>query len=129
MFYGRRVVVLLFVNKKGEGEELVKEVLVCVYRVFVCLEIVDLLYKIVFFFCVWYEYFFQIIINVIYDYYRMVMQILENELDDCREVWVMKFIFCLLCCFLGLGMYCCFIKYFNCINNVKIELERFLKKY
>lgn len=41
----------------------------------------------------------------------------------------MKFTFRLLCCFLGLGMHCRFIKHFNCTNNVKTESERLLKKY
>lgn len=37
MLYGRRAVVLSFANKKGEGEELVKEALVCAHRVSACL--------------------------------------------------------------------------------------------
>lgn len=129
MLYGRRAVVLSFANKKGEGEELVKEALVCAHRVSACLETVDLLYKIVLFLRVWYEHFPQITTNAIYDHYRMAMQILENEPDDRREVWAMKFTFRLLCCFLGLGMHCRFIKHFNCTNNVKTESERLLKKY
>lgn len=126
MLYGRRAVVLSFANKKGEGEELVKEALVCAHRVSACLETVDLLYKIVLFLRVWYEHFPQITTNAIYDHYRMAMQILENEPDDRREVWAMKFTFRLLCCFLGLGMHCRFIKHFNCTNNVKTESERLL---
>lgn len=58
MFYGRRVVVLLFVNWKSEGDEMIKEVLVCVNRVFGCMEIVDMLYKVILYFRVWYEFFF-----------------------------------------------------------------------
>lgn len=81
MLYGRRAVVLSFANKKGEGEELVKEALVCAHRVSACLETVDLLYKIVLFLRVWYEHFPQITTNAIYDHYRMAMQILENEPD------------------------------------------------
>lgn len=129
MLYGRRAVVLSFANKKDNGEELVKEALVCAHRVTACLETVDLLYKIVLFLRVWYEHFPQITTNAIYDHYRMAMQILENEPDDRREVWAMKFTLRLLCCFLGLGMHCRFIKHFNCSNSVKRESERLLNKY
>lgn len=128
MLYGRRAVVLSFANKKDEGEELVKEALVCAQRVSACLETVDLLYKIVLFLSVWYESFPQITTNAIYNHFRMAMQILENEPDDRREVWTMKFTLRLLCCFLGLGMHCCFIKNFNCSDSVNKESERLLKK-
>lgn len=57
------------------------------------------------------------------------MQILENEPDDRREVWAMKFTLRLLCCFLGLGMHCRFIKKFKCSNMVKRESVRLLTKY
>lgn len=43
MLYGRRAVVLSFANRKSEGDEMIKEALVCANRVSGCMEIVDTL--------------------------------------------------------------------------------------
>ncbi|XP_056005903.1 uncharacterized protein LOC125660490 [Ostrea edulis] len=129
ILYGRRAVVLSFANKKGEGEGLLREGLICAQRVSSCLEIVDLHYKSVLFLRAWFEHFPQIILNRIYGHMQSAMQILENEQDDVRRFWTQRFIFRLLCCFLGLGMRCRFIEKFNCPFNILQEAERLLNKY
>lgn len=129
MLYGRRAVILSFANKKSEGEELVRQALVCADRVSDCLETVDLLYKIVLFLRAWYQHHPQIMTNVIYDHYKRALQILENEQEDVRLLWTRRFVFRLLCCFLGLGMRCCFIKQFQCPSHVLQEAERLIVKY
>lgn len=55
MFYGRRAVVLSLSGQKCEGDEMVKEALVCANRVFGCLEMVDTLYKIILYLRAWYK--------------------------------------------------------------------------
>jgi hypothetical protein len=127
--YGRRAVVLSFANEKGEGEELLKEGLVCAQRVSRCLETVDLHYKIILFLRAWFEHTPQIILNRIYEHIQSAMQILQNESDDVRIFWTRRFIFRLLCCMLGLGMRCRFIKNFNCPFNILQEAERLISKY
>jgi hypothetical protein len=127
--YGRRAVVLSFVNEKGEGEELLKEGLVCAHRVSRCLETVDLHYKSVLFLRAWFEHYPQIILNRIYGHIQNAMQILQNEPDDVRLFWTRRFIFRLLCCMLGLGMRCRFIKNFSCPFYILQEAERLIRKY
>ncbi|XP_061170923.1 uncharacterized protein LOC133180405 [Saccostrea echinata] len=129
MLYGRRAVVLSFANRKEEGEDLVREGLICADRVSSCLESVDLLYKIVLFRRAWFEHCPQIIINWIYEHTQKALQILENEPEDIRVFWTRRFMFRLLFCFLGLGMRCRFIEHFYCPFYILLEAERLLDKY
>lgn len=129
MLYGRRAVVLSFAGQKSEGDEMVKEALVCANRVFGCLEMVDTLYKIILYLRAWYKFFPQIITNEIYIHFTQAILILKNEPDDIRLFWTRRFIFRLLFCYLGLGMRCRFIERYNCSDAVLKEAERLIQKY
>lgn len=129
MLYGRRAVVLSFAGQKPEGDEIVKEALVCANRVSGCLEIVDTLYKIILYLRAWYEFFPQIITNEIYIHFTQAIHILENEPDDIRLFWTRRFTFRLLFCYLGLGMRCRFIKRYRCSCAVMKEAERQIQIY
>ncbi|XP_062610954.1 uncharacterized protein LOC134272799 [Saccostrea cucullata] len=129
MLYGRRAVVLSFANRKEEGDDLVKEGLICADRVSNCLEVVDMLYKIVLFLRAWFEHYRQAMLDCIYEHTRKALQILENEPEDVQVFWTRRFMFRLLSCFLGLGMRCRFIEHFNCPSYILLEAERLLDKY
>ncbi|XP_062599507.1 uncharacterized protein LOC134261038 [Saccostrea cucullata] len=129
MLSGRRAVVLSFANRKEEGEDLVKEGLICADRVSNCLEVVDMLYKVVLFFRAWFEHYPQVMLDCIYEHTRKALQILESEPEDVQVFWTRRFMFRLLCCFLGLGMRCRFIEHFTCPFYILQEAERLLDKY
>lgn len=129
MLYGRRAVVLSFANRKSEGDEMIKEALVCANRVSGCMEIVDTLYKVILYLRAWYEFFPQIITDAIYDHFTKAIHILKNESDDIRLFWTRRFTFRLLFCYLGLGMRCFFIKHYKCSCEVTKEAERLIQIY
>eukprot|EP00105_Crassostrea_gigas_P042988 XP_019927136.1 PREDICTED: uncharacterized protein LOC105338632 [Crassostrea gigas] len=129
MLYGRRAVVLSFANRKSEGDEMIKEALVCANRVSGCMEIVDTLYKVILYLRAWYEFFPQIITDAIYDHFTKAIHILKNEPDDIRLFWTRRFTFRLLFCYLGLGMRCRFIKRYRCSCAVMKEAERLIQIY
>ncbi|CAC5426143.1 unnamed protein product [Mytilus coruscus] len=128
IMYGRKAVAYSFKNKKVEGENMKMKALLCVVNVGPCLEIVDMLYKLVLFSRAWYEHNPDEELAFILEYTKKANDTLAaiSLGDDQRYLWQQRFNVRLLFCYVGIGMRGKFISTYKLKSTHENEANKLL---